>query len=203
MPVMRSCLDCRRLIPSGSRCVDCQRARWRQRNQTRPRYEVELYGSAAWHRLASSVVLGADRCHWCGTSAYVVKLTADHILTVREHPELATEESNVVASCRSCQEKRKARPDPRTWADWEGWPGDASGLGGWGRAATRIRVAYPRLALRLHIKPQSLSASADVPITDQPTSDPGMVIYGPVSISRGLLPGSGWAVTLRRSDRHD
>jgi hypothetical protein len=128
MPVRRSCLSCGRLIPAKmSRCVECQHARWRQSNQRRPRFEVELYASAAWKRLASSVVLSADRCHWCGTSAYLVKLTADHILTVRDRPDLAVEPSNVVASCRSCQERRKQRPDPRTWAEWERRPRDATG----------------------------------------------------------------------------
>ena len=123
MPVMRSCLSCRRLIPASmSRCPECQRATWRQRNATRPRYEVDLYASAEWKHLASSVVLNAMACHWCGTSTNLVKLTADHILTVREHPELATEGSNVAASCRSCQERRKRRPDPRTWAEWERSP---------------------------------------------------------------------------------
>jgi 5-methylcytosine-specific restriction endonuclease McrA len=119
----RPCLSCGRLIPSGrSYCVACQRANYRQRNEARPRFEVELYASAEWRRLARAVLEEAEFCYWCHTPAYVTKLTADHIATVREHPELATEPSNVVASCRSCQEKRKRRPDPRTWAAWERSP---------------------------------------------------------------------------------
>jgi 5-methylcytosine-specific restriction endonuclease McrA len=67
-------------------------------------------------------VASADACAWCGTPADRVKLTADHILPVRARPDLALEPENVVAACRSCQERRKLRPDPRTWQPWERRP---------------------------------------------------------------------------------
>ncbi len=114
----RVCLSCNRLIDRGSRCTACQRAKYRERNRTRPQFEVQLYGSAAWRRLADAVVADAEACHWCGTSRAISKLTADHILPVRLHPDLGVEPENVVAACRSCQERRKRQPDPRTWPQW-------------------------------------------------------------------------------------
>lgn len=104
----RMCLSRRRLIDRGSRCVECQRAEWRRKNRLRPAYERSLYGSAAWRRLSLAVTRSATGCHWCG--AQRVELTGDHITPVRSAPALALDRSNVVAACRSCQERRKRRP---------------------------------------------------------------------------------------------
>jgi 5-methylcytosine-specific restriction endonuclease McrA len=104
----RACLTCGRVIPGNrERCVDCQRARWRQRNYERPAFERQLYSSAAWRKLADAVVADADACTYCGTPTE--KLTADHVETLRNRPDLALDPENVVAACRSCQERRKHR----------------------------------------------------------------------------------------------
>jgi 5-methylcytosine-specific restriction endonuclease McrA len=118
----RPCLSCGRLVDRGPRCPDCQRATYRQRARTRDPAIINLYGSAAWRSLADAVVAEAEACHWCGTSGAMTKLTADHIYPVRTHRDLALEPQNVVAACRGCQERRKRRPDPRTWAEWERRP---------------------------------------------------------------------------------
>lgn len=121
---MRSCLGtssnrCGKLIPANrNRCVECQRAKYRGRNRTRDPLPVAVYGSAAWRHLADAVVAEAAACHWCRTSRYVAKLTADHIYPIRHRPDLALEPTNVVPSCRSCQERRKYEPDPRRWPEW-------------------------------------------------------------------------------------
>jgi 5-methylcytosine-specific restriction endonuclease McrA len=124
---VRPCLGypgyrCGRLVRAGSRCDDCRRAGYRARERVRDPFTRSLYGSAAWRRLAYATVAAAEACHWCQTPATVTKLTADHIASARTHPELATEPSNIVASCRSCQERRKLRPDPATWTEWERHP---------------------------------------------------------------------------------
>lgn len=107
--VKRICLTCGRLIEANrSRCMDCQRAEWRRKNRLRPAFERALYGSAAWKKLASAVVAGASRCAWCGASG--VPLSGDHVTPVRAAPDLALEPDNIVAACRSCQERRKVRP---------------------------------------------------------------------------------------------
>jgi len=110
---VRPCLGypgyrCNRLIQGGSRCVDCQRATYRIKNATRPQFEIRIYSSSAWKRLRDQVMAEADGvCHWCGATD--VELSADHVRTVREYPELALEPSNVVAACRSCQRQRQNR----------------------------------------------------------------------------------------------
>ena len=106
--MMRACLSCKRLINRGSRCVECQRAEWRRKNRLRPAYERAVYGSAGWRKLSLAVTRGATGCHWCGARA--VELTGDHVTPVRAAPHLALDPSNVVAACRSCQERRKLRP---------------------------------------------------------------------------------------------
>jgi 5-methylcytosine-specific restriction endonuclease McrA len=113
----RPCLfpDCP-AIQDGTYCDAHRRAKQRERQRSRPRFEVRLYGSAEWRRLADAVVAASDRCHWCGSPG---PLTADHIVKVRDRPDLALEEGNCVAACRSCQNRRINRPNPATWAPWE------------------------------------------------------------------------------------
>jgi 5-methylcytosine-specific restriction endonuclease McrA len=69
-----------------------------------------VYASAAWRRLADAVVAAATGCAYCGRTD--VKLTADHIIGIRRDPSRALDPSNLLAACRSCQEKRKHDP---TW----------------------------------------------------------------------------------------
>lgn len=122
--MMKACASCGATIPAslGARCAPCRKAKYRERERIRPPVTRRLYGSAAWHELARAVVAAADACHWCHTSAAVAKLTADHVVRVIDRPDLALEPDNVVAACRSCQERRKHRPDPRTWQPWERAP---------------------------------------------------------------------------------
>ena len=106
---------CGATIASGSRCDEHRRAIVRARQASRPRFEVRIYGSVEWQRLRAAVVDAADRCAWCGTSRLIAPLTADHVASVRDRPDLALSPSNVVAACRSCQNRRIRRPDPATW----------------------------------------------------------------------------------------
>jgi 5-methylcytosine-specific restriction endonuclease McrA len=103
----RPCLSCGRLIEANaSRCTDCQRAVWRQKNAQRPQFERMVYSSAEWKRLRAQVVADADgACFHCG--AVGVPLSADHIVSVRDEPSLALEPSNLRAACRSCQRRRQ------------------------------------------------------------------------------------------------
>jgi hypothetical protein len=125
--MMKPCLDCgqpfqpSRTAPRA-RCTECQRAAYRSRERYRPPVQRAVYGSTAWKALARSVVALAVECHWCHEPSWRTKLTADHIERVVERPALALDPSNVVAACRSCQEKRKHRPDVSTWEPWERRP---------------------------------------------------------------------------------
>jgi 5-methylcytosine-specific restriction endonuclease McrA len=98
---------CPKLIDRGSRCDDCRREMYRRDNALRPAFETRIYSSAEWKKLRAEVMADADGCYHCGATD--VELSADHLLSVRTHPELALERSNVVAACRSCQRRRQDR----------------------------------------------------------------------------------------------
>jgi 5-methylcytosine-specific restriction endonuclease McrA len=110
-PIVRACLGsgsqrCGRLIrPNRTRCPACTTLH--NRATARPAWVSNVYGSHAWRTLADRVVAEADGCHWCGATD--VPLSADHVLRLRAHPELAVEPGNVVAACRSCQRRRQVR----------------------------------------------------------------------------------------------
>src|SRR4051812_37979052 len=106
----RSCLGypgyrCGRIVSGASRCDDCRRATYRVRDQHRPPGERAFYASAPWKRLASAVVDAAEACATCATSKALTQLTAGHLLSIRRHPALALDPSNVVAQCRPCQNR--------------------------------------------------------------------------------------------------
>lgn len=113
---------CPRLVSGASRCPDCQRAMYRDRNSRRPPGERAFYGSAAWIGLARAAVAAADRCATCGTSTAITKLTGGHRISRRERPDLALDPFNVIAQCIPCQSRMKQRPDPATWEPWERQP---------------------------------------------------------------------------------
>jgi 5-methylcytosine-specific restriction endonuclease McrA len=119
--VTRVCLGypghrCGRLVERANRCEACQRALYRIRNATRDPIARRIYASNAWRRLAEQVVASAAGCFYCGRAD--VKLTADHVVSIRRDPSRALDPTNVVAADRSCQEKRKHDP---------GWWGAGSG----------------------------------------------------------------------------
>lgn len=80
---------------------------YRIRQRTRDPLPVAVYASAEWRRLAAAVVAEATRCAYCHRPRGEVVLSADHVRSIRERPDLALEPSNVVPCCRSCQEYRK------------------------------------------------------------------------------------------------
>ena len=110
------------LIPGGSRCAEHQRAMYRFRQRTRDPGPVRLYGTRRWKNLAAAVIAEAVACHWCGTPKAITKLTADHVCPVRTHPSLALDPANVVAACRSCQNRRIWQPDTAQWPGWARTP---------------------------------------------------------------------------------
>jgi 5-methylcytosine-specific restriction endonuclease McrA len=124
--VKKPCLRCGSLFtPTAglrARCRECQRADYRDREARRPAIQKATYASRAWQELARAVVAAAVECTWCHTPASRTKLTADHVVPVKDAPGLALEPGNVVAACRSCQEKRKRRPNVATWEAWERRP---------------------------------------------------------------------------------
>jgi 5-methylcytosine-specific restriction endonuclease McrA len=93
-------------LSAASRCRPCHLAYQRARTAARPAWERAVYGSRGYKRLRRTVLEEEGwTCHWCGGPA----TTADHTIPVRVRPDLGAERSNLVAACRSCQEKRKVR----------------------------------------------------------------------------------------------
>ena len=103
----RPCLTCNTLITSGSRCTACQRAFYRRRELGRDPFQKAVYQSTEYRRLRAIVMEGAYACFHCGATG--VPLTCDHVYSITARPELALEIENLVAACKSCQERRKLR----------------------------------------------------------------------------------------------
>jgi 5-methylcytosine-specific restriction endonuclease McrA len=111
-PVVRDCIErCGRYAAAGqSTCTPCQQARWRRKNETRDPLTAAVYQSAGYRRARADVLAGATRCATCGGHVSVVgKLTAGHVLSIRQAPELATSAANLAPQCRSCQELEKSK----------------------------------------------------------------------------------------------
>jgi 5-methylcytosine-specific restriction protein A len=90
----RPCLNCGALIPSGSRCQQCQAA-WEAKRGT----STQRGYDSAWRRLSARVIAEEGRCRDCGTTGTPDNpLTADHIIAkVRGG---TNERSNLTCRCR-------------------------------------------------------------------------------------------------------
>jgi 5-methylcytosine-specific restriction protein A len=107
---LRPCIDCRRLIPSGTRCADCERPRARQTQQrkraTRP------YTAAEKRRRAATVdqwrATYGDLCPgWEREPHQSSDLVADHVVP---YAAGGAEDGPLRVLCRSCNSSRGARP---------------------------------------------------------------------------------------------
>jgi 5-methylcytosine-specific restriction endonuclease McrA len=112
--IVRPCLDCHRLIATGSRCRPCANARQRAYDASRGGPAARGYGHA-WRKVRAQI-LARDRyrCAYCGGPAGSV----DHVLSKVDGG--SDDPSNLVASCKSCntaQENRRraARAPVRRW----------------------------------------------------------------------------------------
>ncbi|WP_079612888.1 HNH endonuclease [Mycobacteroides abscessus] len=96
--MQRPCIGCGCLIPSGSRCADCQ-----------PKREHRATAAAAtdwrWRQLSKRVRKQSPFCEHCGQRD-PAKLTAGHIVPVSVKPEWAHNIENVRTECRPCNSAR-------------------------------------------------------------------------------------------------
>jgi 5-methylcytosine-specific restriction endonuclease McrA len=99
MMAATTCLDCGR-ISCGSRCPPCQSARIRAYDAGRG----SSYQSPEWRALSAAVRASLSVCHWCGKQPR--RLVADHVLSIRERPDLALDRGNAVPACVSCNNGR-------------------------------------------------------------------------------------------------
>lgn len=94
----RPCIDCGDLIPTGSRCPDCQPKR------TTTKTRRERHRPAAWDRLSKRLRRASPFCEFCSATD---DLISDHIIPISEDPTLALEPLNCRVLCRSCNARRK------------------------------------------------------------------------------------------------
>lgn len=95
---MRVCAEggCPEQIERGSYCP----AHEPRRTEARRSPSSRVTGTWRWREKVKPRVLQRDRrrCHYCGGRA----TTVDHRIPVAERPDLAFDESNLVASCEPC-----------------------------------------------------------------------------------------------------
>src|SRR2546428_3253129 len=53
----------------------------------------------AWRNLSAEVRASAERCFWCGIPLDGQRSIADHVIPVKQRPDLALDRENVRASC--------------------------------------------------------------------------------------------------------
>ncbi|EHB58975.1 hypothetical protein MycrhDRAFT_1411 [Mycolicibacterium rhodesiae JS60] len=96
----RPCIGCGCLIPSGSRCADCQRP-------LNNHYQRGRKGRTAsdwrWRKLSEKLRRLSPFCEKCLATT---DLTVDKIIPLSERPDLAHEELNLRVLCRTCNSAR-------------------------------------------------------------------------------------------------
>ena len=91
-------MNCSAIIPSGSRCGQCQSA-WDARRPS----STERYGSG-WAATSKRVIArDGGICRYCGG----VATTADHVIARSQGG--THDDSNLVAACRPCNSRKRDR----------------------------------------------------------------------------------------------
>lgn len=72
---------------------------------------IDPRSTRAWRKLRDQVVAEEPDCRLQLPGCTFTSTTADHILTVRDRPDLALVRSNLRGSCETCNKRRNARPD--------------------------------------------------------------------------------------------
>src|SRR5262245_10451089 len=85
-------------LPGKARCVVHQGAR----DAALAARRLRFYDTYAWRQLSRARLAANPVCVDCGGRA----TDADHVLSVRERPDLALDPDNVVSRCRRCHSRR-------------------------------------------------------------------------------------------------
>jgi 5-methylcytosine-specific restriction endonuclease McrA len=103
MPLPRPCLDCGRLIPSGTRCGRCRKTQDAKRGTTKQRGYHD-----GWDRLSKRVIArDGGVCQLQLSCCTQIATTTDHI--VPRSKGGSSEESNLQAACRPCNSAKRDR----------------------------------------------------------------------------------------------
>ena len=99
---------CPTLISAGQRlCPDHQRQANREYNQQRPARH-QFYQTKEWRRLSKQVLAEEP---WCACGGRTTQ--ADHIISIKDRPDLALVRENLVGRCASCHSRKSALVDGR------------------------------------------------------------------------------------------
>ncbi|MUL78644.1 HNH endonuclease [Mycolicibacterium sp. CBMA 226] len=101
--MQRPCVDCGCLIPSGSRCRECQRPR---NNNTVKGKQGRTASDWHWRKLSQKLRRLSPFCEKCLAKT---DLTVDHLIPISERPDLVHEELNCRVLCRTCNGERGDR----------------------------------------------------------------------------------------------
>lgn len=93
--------------PGRSRCPAHQRAEWREQNARRPRGLRQFYDSPEWRQLRAAHLELYPECQDCSTAGRTTPAAqVDHVVRLRERPDLALEPSNLKSLCKSCHSSK-------------------------------------------------------------------------------------------------
>ena len=109
--------------PGKSRCPAHQREAWREQNARRPRELRAFYDSAEWRQLRVAHLELYPECQDCAAAGRATPAhSVDHVLPLRDRPDLALEPSNLKSLCKSCHSSKTLTDRHR---------GAGQGGGGW------------------------------------------------------------------------
>lgn len=99
---MTFCLDCNKMITSGSRCTTCKARVQRERDQRRGTPQQRGY-TAEYTKNRAIILADGPVCHWCPAPA----TTADHLVPLFKGG--SNELANLVPACSPCNSGRGGR----------------------------------------------------------------------------------------------
>jgi 5-methylcytosine-specific restriction protein A len=105
-------------LPGKPRCPAHQRAYYRQDNASRDPALTAFYNSTEWKGFRAAYRAEHPWCQTCEREGReTLAQQVDHLIPVRQRPDLALDEGNVQSLCASCH-SRRTRLAERRGAPW-------------------------------------------------------------------------------------
>lgn len=105
---LRPCITpgCPELVETG-RCAQHQAARYREQSTTPEAQQPRLYDTHAWKRARAAQLRAHPWCQiqmHCATGSITDRIATevDHIISVRERPDLRLDYRNLQSACKPC-----------------------------------------------------------------------------------------------------
>ena len=111
MPWLFKSCRCGARVPIGQRCRECERKRKKESDARRGNFR-QRGSTRAWDKLSRLVAAEEPLCRMClAEGLAVVGTQRDHIIPVRERPDLMYERSNIQNLCARHHSEKTARED--------------------------------------------------------------------------------------------